>query len=367
MIPRPQYLVACLGAAAVLLYGLGTAPAEAADMCQPAETVLDRPDSDDSCNPKKRTIDDTRSARSETRSPGTRSPRNEVPEPRPIRVITEGGSTTFTAPVPSDRQIVKRCANHAGEAHSPTPVFRSDGTLVCKYGSSSITTWGPCHGPYTVEIMANDDRITPNGQQIRVTTDAQDNLEESGTLVIEYLLHGTRTETFSQAYAGSVPQVDRAVPCTLLPPSVRVDIRRPSRPGMSAAVALHAPSAEYLRTPQTVNITCEQYINLLPELQAGCTPHTLVRVPEFPTPRRCVVVVTVATDGRGHGSTDCLTRTEVAQFEEQIEANILAKTGDAVDLNIASLPPCPTDSTTPEALGALDPDSTGRKRCVARN
>ena len=63
----------------MLLYGLGAAPAEAADMCQPAETVLDRPDSDDSCNPKKRTIDDTRSARSETRSPGTRSPRNEAP------------------------------------------------------------------------------------------------------------------------------------------------------------------------------------------------------------------------------------------------------------------------------------------------
>ena len=57
----------------------------------------------------------------------------------------------------------------------------------------------------------------------------------------------------------------------------------------------------------------------------------------------------------------------MAQFEEQIEANILEKTGDAVDLNIASLPPCPTDSTTPEALGALDTDSTGRKRCVARN
>ena len=94
--------------------------------------------------------------------------------------------------------------------------------------------------------------------------------------------------------------------------------------------------------------------------------HALVLVPEFPTPRGCVVVVTVASDGKGHGSTNCLTSTEVAQYEEQIEANILAQTGNAVDLNIASLPRCP-DSTTPEALGALDPDSTGRKRCVARN
>ena len=276
-------------------------------------------------------------------------------EPTPYRTITEGQSTTFTAPVPSDRQPLKICVNYADGDPAPTPRFRSDGTLVCTYAGST-STWGVCRGPYTVELTTADDRVEQRGRnQIRVTTDADDGTDDSGTLDIDYFLRGTRTETFTTPYAPSTPQVNRAAPCELYPLSVRLQINPARRAGMTAAVAMYAPSREYLSTPSTVTWTCTQEI-----IDEGvqCDLNTVISTtttPSFPTPRRCRIVVTVAENGLvGHGSTACLTSGEAADF------------GEMIGVDIATLPTCPL-STRPDDLNGLPTDSSDRQRCVARN
>lgn len=93
--------------------------------------------SDELCATEDSPIDDSRTAKSETKSttsvePQNVKPRNEEPQnieprnieprniepvPRPIRTITEGQSTTFTAPNPSanDRRLVTQCTPFAGD------------------------------------------------------------------------------------------------------------------------------------------------------------------------------------------------------------------------------------------------------------
>ena len=71
---------------------------------------------------------------------------------------------------------------------------------------------------------------------------------------------------------------------------------------MTEVVALHAPSAAWLGDTTTTTWTCTQAI-----IDEGvqCDLNAVVsttRANEFPTPSGCVVIVTVAKNGRGHGS-----------------------------------------------------------------
>ncbi len=283
----------------------------------------------------------TRSAKSDTRSLGNGE--TEVPL---IRTITEGESTTFTAPIPSDRQLIKHCANYVDKNYGPSPEFRSDGTLVCKYSGSS-SAFGVCNGPYTVDLITRDNRVqaASGSQRISVTTSTSDNLDDSGSLEIVYLLRGTRTGTFQRYHQESA--ITSVFPCAFTE-TVRVEVQPAPRPGMSAAVARHAPSEEYLNTPSTVTWTCTQAII---DTGVQCELSTVISkttTPTFPTPLGCVVVVT-ATD-RGHGSTGCLPSDQAAGF------------GEMIGVDIDSLPDCPED-----IRDLNEEDTSGRKRCVVRN
>ena len=192
------------------------------------------------------------------------------------------------------------------------------------------------------------------GRRVRVSTDANDNLDDTGSIEVTYTLNGSRTITWY-----GPPDIDVYIATTMtadcsLENTVRVDVRPASRPGMTVAVAIHAPPQEYLNTPSTVTWTCtEEIIEAGVQCTAGSVFSTTT-MPTFPTPRSCVVVVTVASNGRGHGSTGCFTSDEAASF------------GDMIDVDINSLPDCPL-STAPADLNELPDDSSGRKRCVARN
>ena len=343
--------------AALLAGGLTggfAAPTGAVVLCGPGET-LDK----GRCVP-----DEPDEPRRETRTVTT-----TTTTVRPIRTINEGQSTTFTAPSPSDRRLVTRCASFADERVAPTPKFRSDGTLVCDYSTevekrpgvtvsgNSISTFGPCRGPYTVEILTRDSRLEhTGGRRIRVTTSTSDNLDDSGSLEIVYFLVGTSTNTFQQSQPGA-PVYTSTSECTLQE-TTRVEIRPARRPGMTAAVSRHAPPQEWLDGTTTSNWTCTQeLLDYLaaqdPPIPAYCTLGDVVETTtknEFRTPSRCVVIVTVARNGRGHGSTSCLPRSQAPPGWN-------------------SLPACPL-STDPDAMNALagdNADENNRKRCVARN
>ena len=335
----------------------------------------DEPD----CDPKQR------ACMSET-ARTARATRNVDPPPRLMSTFREGQTTTFTAPVPSDKQPVTRCANAARSAGkapvAPTPQFRSDGTLVCDYTigvpdpdapgryvvRSSISTFGPCRGPYTVEPTTADSRVqvASGNRRVRVATSTSDNLDDTGTLVIGYLLHGTSTRTFKARHDAEAQTSE--VECTLTE-TVRVQINAARRAGMTEAVARHAPAQSYLNTPSTVTWTCTQavidrYVNEL-NSPAPCTLGTVIsttRSPRFPTPRRCTIIVTVAKNGKGFGSTNCLTSNEVAAYEDEIRS----KHPDEGGIDVSSLPKCP-DSTAPADMNALPTDSSDRQRCVAKN
>ena len=343
-----------------LLAGLGVNPATAKSVDQGCETdaMLHDSVSDELCATEDSPIDDSRAAKSETKSttsvepryvkPQSEEPRNEEPRnieprnieprnvepvPRPIRTITEGQSTTFTAPIPSDRRLVTRCANFADERVSPVPKFRSDGTLVCDYSvpvekrpgvtvsGNSISTFGPCRGPYTVEVLTRDSRVEhAGGRRIKVTTSTSDNLDDTGTVEVEYFLVGTSTRTFARTTTDANLSTSVSE-CTLLQ-TARVKVNPASRPGMTVAVSRHTPPQEWLDGTTTSNWTCTQELidYYRDELQspAPCTLGDEVETTTkntFPTPRRCTVVVTVAKNGKGFGSTSCLTSAQIDLYE----------------------------------------------------
>ena len=222
--------------------------------------------------------------------------------------------------------------------------------------------FGVCSGPYTLEIITRDSRVQTSGNQIRVTTtpSGQDT-DDAGTVQVAYLLHGTRTVTHVRSSGDQITTFDTAS-CALTPDPVTVEVRRGTRPAMTAAVAVHAPSTEYLSTPSTVTWECTQ---VLVDAGVQCALNSVISTttqPTFPTPLGCRIVVTVSENRPGHGSTNCLTSDGIAAHEDTIN------NGEPEDewLDVDSLPPCPL-STAPADLEALDLDSSGRKRCVATN
>ena len=297
--------------------------------------------------------------------------RSTDPPPRPIRTINEGKSTTFTVPNPSasDRQTVTQCANFADERVKPDAVFRSDGTLVCDYSipvekragvtvaGNSVSTFGPCSGPYTVEVLTPDSRVEhAGGRRIRVTTSTNDNLDDTGSLAVEYFLVGTSTRTFAQTNPGATVQTS-TTECTILK-TTRVEVSPARRHGMSVAVTLFAPSKEWLDGTTISNWTCTQalldyYAAQDPPIPAPCSLGDEVSTTtknEFATPSRCVVIVTVARNGKGHGSTSCLPRSQAPDGWQ-------------------NLPDCPrsTDPKTMDSIPGDNSDDNNRKQCVARN
>ena len=294
-------------------------------------------------------------------------------EPAPIRTITEGQSTTFAPPVPADRQSIRDCVTSL-PGNSKTffeeggCYQRSNGDVEYRHyfssAPSSTTVFGVCSGPYTLEVITRDSRVQTSGNRIRVTTtpSGQDT-DDAGTVQVAYLLHGTRTVTFVR-FVGLVGQITifDTASCALTPDPVTVEVRRGTRPGMTAAVAVYAPSTEYLSTPSTVTWECTQ---VLVDAGVQCALNSVISTttqPTFPTPRGCRIVVTVSENRPGYGSTNCLTSDEIAAHEDTIN------NGKPEDewLDVDSLPPCPL-STAPADLEALDLDSSGRKRCVATN
>ena len=223
--------------------------------------------------------------------------------------------------------------------------------------SYSVSTFGPCRGPYTVEVLTADSRVEhAGGRRIKVTTSTSDNLDDTGTVEVEYFLVGTSTHTFAQTNPGATVHTSTSE-CTLLR-TAHVEVRAASRRGMTAAVSRHAPPQEWLDGTTTSNWTCDQtLLDWLaaqdPPIPAYCDLGDKVETTtenEFPTPRSCVVIVTVARNGRGHGSTSCLPRSQAPAGWN-------------------SLPNCP-DSTDPAVMNELpgdNADDNNRKRCVARN
>ena len=318
--------------------GFGAATGAAVPLCGPGET-LDKgrcvPDEPDEARRETRDINDQRTTTTTTTTV------------RPIRTIREGQSTTFTAPNPSanDRRIVTRCTSFAGTNGRATPksVFRSDGTLVCDYSigvkyvlgvektatRTSVSTFGPCRGPYTVEPLTADPRVEhAGGRRIKVTTDANDNLDDTGLLEIEYFLVGTSTNTFAQTQPGATVHTSTSE-CTLLR-TAHVEVRTAKRRGMTSAVARLSPSQAW------IDDTTTTYTEHEGQRVKTVTGH------EWPTPRGCVIVVTVSD--RGHGSTGCVSKNQAASI------------GDVKGYDHSDLPVCPDP---------LPPDKG--YRCVARN
>ncbi len=220
------------------------------------------------------------------------------------------------------------------------------------------TTYSVCKGPYTIELLTRDSRVTATGSRVTVNTDATDSLDDSGRLEILYILKGTRTVT--TAAKDGFPASERIDECDLYQ-RAGVQIGQQRRSGMTEVVALHAPSAAWLGDTTTTTWTCTQAI-----IDEGvqCDLNAVVsttRANEFPTPSGCVVIVTVAKNGRGHGSTACLPQAQAQSH------------GTMIGLNINDLPTCPK-STNTEVMNGIDPtpstedgEEEPRKRCVARN
>ena len=305
--------------------------------------------------------------------------RSTDPQPRPIRTITEGQSTAFTVPNPQNRQNLG-CSGATSIAITTTVIVdgvelstttyktikggvrslpdtderTSDESFDCGTGHDRVT-WGVCRGPYAVQIISRDDRVDAAGnRRVAVSTSADDSLDDIGTVEIAYYLNGTRTKS-SATHSG----VDRVedTDCSLYE-TVRVEVRPGRRRGMSAAVSLHAPPNDWLDGTTTSNWTCTQvllnyYAEQDPLIPAPCSLGDEVSTTtknEFATPSRCVVIVTVARNGRGHGSTSCLPRSRAPDGWQ-------------------NLPDCPL-STGPEVMDSIDGDNdddNNRKRCVARN
>ena len=355
-----------------LLSGLGVNPASAKSIDQGCETDTRlhgsvRGELDGLCPTEDSPID-SKTVKSETVSTKNAVPRNVEPVPRPIRTITEGQSTTFTAPTPTDRRLVTLCASFPDERVRPVAVFRPDGTLVCDYSirvekrpgvtvaGTSVSTFGPCRGPYTVELITPDSRLAHvGGTRIRVSTSTSDNLDDTGLIEVEYFMVGTSTRTFVQTNPGALVSTSTSE-CTLLQ-TARVKVNAARRRGMTAAVSRHAPPQEWIDGTTTSNWTCTQeLIDYYVDELSATAPCTLgdeietITENTFATPSGCVVVVTVARNGKGHGSTSCLPRSQ-------------APTG------WNSLPNCP-DSTDPAVMNLLpgdNDDDNNRKQCVARN
>ena len=364
-----------------LAVALSSVPTEAMPLCWPGETldkgrcVSEVPDEELSR--------ETRAATTSTTTTSTTTTTTTTTTVPPIRTIDEGQSTTFTTPTPQNRQemfcsarttittytvVIIDGIEHgtttsrsrpAGVFHLPPGEERtSDEPFTCGTGSKR-TVYGICRGPYTVELGSRDDRVEEaGGRRIRVTTDADDNLDDTGTVEVIYYLHGTRTKS-SAHYSGT--DVVTNVGCSLQE-AVNVNVHHAPRPGMTAAVSRHAPAQEYLDTPSTTEWECTQAV-----IDAGvqCPIDTVISTtvqPTFPTPRGCTVVVTVAKNGKGFGSTNCLTSAQTDLYE----AEIRAKHSDEQAISVSDLPTCP-ESTHTDVMNAIPDDASGRKRCVAKN
>ena len=371
----PVVLAAVIGAS---MLGVGGGHAEATQWC-PSGTTFQGPlgcvDNDDQPSKQPTTQDTPPTVTTPQRVPRS-TPRSDTSpsEPAPIRTITEGQSTAFAPPVPADRQNIRGCVTSIPE-NSRTFFAaggcyrRSNGDVEYRHyieglylGHSSTLVFGVCSGPYTLEVITRDSRVQTSGNQIRVTTtpSGQDT-DDAGTVQVAYLLHGTRTITLFRSSGDQIMTFD-AASCALTPDPVTVEVHRGTRPAMTAAVAVHAPSTEHLSTPSTVTWECTQ---VLVDAGVQCALNSVISTttqPTFPTPLGCRIVVTVSENRPGHGSTNCLTSDGIAAYEDTIN------NGEPEDewLDVDSLPPCPL-STAPADLEALDLDSSGRKRCVATN
>ncbi len=312
------------------------------------ETKSPLEDTDRSNDEESVIIESTRSTKSDTSSSNTRAPDGGTTETLPIRTITEGQSTAFTVPTPRNRQTVV-CV---GEKNAGFVSDRTSDVAIWCGDWDHTTEFGTCLGPYTLETNTRDSRVEhAGGQRIKVTTtpSGQDT-DDAGTVQIDYILHGMRTDTTIRwGDRGTSSQAS----CGLLE-TTQVEVRRGTRPGMTAAVAIHAPPVEYLNTPSTVTWECTTEV-----ITAGiqCDTGTVITTttqPTFPTPSGCAVVVTVATNGRGFGSTACLPQTELQSH------------GTMIGVDIDTLPPCPL-STHTDDMNAIPEDSSERKRCVAKN
>ena len=184
---RFRFLTVLLAAAmgALVLGAWSGTSVEAAVLCPPGTA----PDGVNGCvEAKGQQPLDGRSARSETRAANGEEP----PAPPLIRTITEGQGFTYTAPIRQNRQIVKCSSNGAHwvtAADQPT-----NESIYCGTGNDGAgTTWGVCNGPWSVEVLSHDIRITTaGGRRIRVTTDANDHLDDTGTIEVAYALRGRR-------------------------------------------------------------------------------------------------------------------------------------------------------------------------------
>jgi hypothetical protein len=264
-------------------------------------------------------------------------------EPTPYRTITEGQTTTFTAPVPSDRQNLPCSTDVPADAAAAKTFFASDRCLRRPNGdaeyryfepssrstvATSILLLGVCRGPYTVEVISQDARVEePGGNRIRIATNQDGNregLDNDGTLEVSYLLRGTRTVT----HIASARTTNDTAPCDLSS-SVTVRVLTARRSGIAPAIEKFTPRNDYLQSDETnLIITGEE-----------CTPRC-DRERVWDTPRGCRVVVSYSGPG-SFGQTNCLTANEIAAFEDTVNAAPLNK-GIVVD----SLPECAGDTGT---------------------
>ena len=257
--------------------------------------------------------------------------RSTEPPPRPIRTIIEGQSTTFTAPVPDQRAPSATCTSDEGWWTRGT-----DGTLHCHTPDDTLS-YGPCVGPYTVDVLTEITRASPSGGSIRVVTDANDGQDDTGTMVIGYLLRGTRTVGFKQNVQYSPYQSTSQSDCTLAG-SVRVEVRMRHRRGISAAIDRFTPDDHLLRQDSfNKEIRTED-----------CYPDC-GRTRVWDTPRGCKVLVSYNGTG-GFGQTNCMTSYEIAVVEA-----ILNNTTNDKDVDMSSLPECTEEMASQKV------------RCVATN
>ena len=248
----------------------------------------------------------------------------------------------------------------AGVFHLPPGEERtSDEPFTCATGSKR-TVYGICRGPYTVELGGRDDRVEQaGGRRIKVTTDTEDNLDDTGTVEVVYY-HARNPNKIQRPLLRH-----RCGHKRRLHAAGDRQRERPPRP----RVVRVAPPQEWIDGTTTSEWTCTQYLidHYENELHATAPCTSDQQVPtttdnDYPTPPGCTVVVTVAKNGKGFDSTVCLTSAQTEGFETEIAA----KHPDETAIDVSTLPPCP-DSTHTDAMYALPTDASGRKRCVARN
>ena len=273
----------------------------------------------------------------------------------PVRTIREGQSTTVTVPVPAYRQLI-RCAK-GGDQRVDVPTTNAVADCTSDADDGAGTIWGPCNGPWSVVVLTGDSRVVEtSGRRVRVVTDATDALNDTGIVEVVYALRGTMSVTWQGPW-GTLP-VTTQQECDMVG-RLTVQVNPVGHSGLNARAAQYAPSRAWINGTTTVTTTCEQFKAADPDhvCDAG-TSTTTTTDNEFPAPRGCKILVTVAKNGKGYGSTGCLTANQMAVVSAEIEA---AHDGESID--VGSLPTCPD----PKDFATIQPSADGRKRCVAKN